>query len=95
MLWEMMDGSFLFWRICLLWFFSAATPPAYFCFSLSIYFAFFAWKECVSLLQKGMMGILGPGAIMWLDSRSSVLSLFYIVWKSFLESEKRHGIGVF
>lgn len=46
-----------------------------------------------------MMGILGPGGYHAVcvrgDSRSSVLSLFYIVWKSFLESEKRHGIGVF
>ncbi|KAL6832283.1 hypothetical protein V8C40DRAFT_134164 [Trichoderma camerunense] len=53
-----------------------STSP--FCFSLSIYFEFLRGKSVFYLLQKGMMGILGPGGIMGLDSRSSVLSCFIL-----------------
>lgn len=94
MLWEMMDGSFCF--------------GGYVCFGSSprllhqpVLFFFvnllcvFAWKECVLLLQKGMMGILGPGRYHAVGFPVQCLVFVLYCVESFLESEKRHGIGVF
>lgn len=82
----------LFRRICLLWFFSAATPPAFFLFFFVNLICVFAWKECVLLAAKRDDGYFGTGEISRGDSRSSVLSLFYIVWNPF--SNLRNGMAL-
>lgn len=66
-----------------------------FCFSLSIYFASCVEGVRFYCCKKGRWVFWGREVSRG-DSRSSVLSfVLYCVWKSFLESEKRHGIGVF
>ncbi|KAL6699087.1 hypothetical protein J3F84DRAFT_241519 [Trichoderma pleuroticola] len=98
----MMDGSFFLEDMsalvstCLV--FSAATPPAlFFVFLCQFTFAFcFCVEEsAVLLLQRRDDGYFGAGSYHGVGFPVQCLCLVLYRVESFLESEKRHGIGVF
>lgn len=90
-----MDGSFCFGGYVCFGSSPRLLHQPFLLFFVNLRCVFLRGRSAFYLLQKGMMGILGP--VKYHGVGFPVQCLVFVLYcvESFLESEKRHGIGVF